>query len=289
MKKITIIPAILLSLPLIGCNNSSKSIDINDLMVRTKSSSYSAIFFSSETEHSYQDYGFVICDAIQRSYGYDLKPIKKKLNDCDNYLSYQVTLPSGPASDVSWFNLTIRADGYIQSVYGWYKGKLASGDSTYVYKVEESINLKLIDFATTRFEQINKTYNEEKTKALEDAKVENLLKHLEESNEKTLTYYKDGNYVLNDRDNSLLDDIKNINFVYSKDNSSEDSDIVINSLITYTAPDNWSLNINKDLKTAVVNYNYSGAYFAFNVRILYSIDSEEVQALINKVESIVNL
>ena len=106
---------------------------------------------------------------------------------------------------------------------------------------------------------------------------------------KTDVAEKDGNYVLNDRDNSLLDDIKNINFVYSKDNSSEDSDIVINSLITYTAPDNWSLNINKDLKTAVVNYNYSGAYFAFNVRILYSIDSEEVQALINKVESIVNL
>ena len=174
MKKLTIIPTLLLSIPLISCkySNSSDYVDINRLMINAKGSSYTALFFSSGAAHSYQDYDFVVCDAIQQAYGSELKPIKKKLDACDNYLSYQATLPSGPGSTISWFNLTIRADGYITSEYGWFRGKLASGEDSYVYKVDESINLELINLAATRFEQIDKTIKQDEIDAKEKGNKE---------------------------------------------------------------------------------------------------------------------
>ena len=290
MKKLTIIPALLLSIPLIGCkySNSSDYVDINRLMISAKGNSYTALFFSSGTAHSYQDYDFVICDAIQQAYGNDLKPIKKNLDACDNYLSYQATLPSGPGTTVSWFNLTIRADGYITSEYGWFRGKLASGDDSYVYKVDESINLALINLATSRFEQIDKTIKQDEIDAKEKGKIENLFTHLEESNENVLGYAKYGGCLISDTDKSLLNEIKNINFVYSNKND-EDSELAFDSLISYKEADDWSLHINSDLNNAIVYYNYEGTYSEINIRIPYSVVPEEVQLLIDKIEYLVNL
>ena len=308
-KKLLLIPIALMSCIAAGCEYDTYVVPLRDwldLNGPVKSMPYFSVQNSEEERTGgFIDYEEYVLEKIKsRTINAEevSKDIPKKIAT-DVYASYSI---SCSIRQMERCQIKIFENGYI-STYAYSEKSIINSflgrpkDQKVTYKIEEEKAKEIIQIATNRYLEIKETIAEEQAELEETAKIENVLKEFEESEDALKLWYSSYNSTtefysgtFQDTNHEFLTELKAVTyedaedeFVYEKNRIESatyriNDDMVI-SIYNHILQDK---DINYDLVSTRVrdNTKYPKSTFLY---LYYKIDPQVGKALIQRAKQLI--